>query len=107
MYHAGLSIVDWIRERTHGLLLTVLGRDTKRRAAMDPAGYLFRLYQGCIRDAELYVHRPELSLDDIARILTERMYDMLPRWVQIPRPFAPSEMAYGYRNYKGKCLGFD
>ena len=71
---------------------------------MDPAGYLYRLYQGYLLDAAFYAHRPDLSPEAVAAGRTVRMLEQLPTWMQVRRELSAEELPYAYHNYKGKCL---
>ena len=98
------SVTQWIRDHTQGRLLATLDRDTKRRASMDPAGYLYRLYRGYLQDAAFYAHRTDLSPEVVAADRTVRMLEQLPRWIQVRRELTAEELPYAYHNYKGECL---
>lgn len=87
-----------------GSVLVPLDRDTRRRAAMDVAGYWRRLYTGFLRDADFYRWERHMDAQQAADERQRLAVHWLPQWVQPRRGIAPEQVAKAYHNYKGKCL---
>lgn len=100
---AARELAQYVRGLCPGKVLVPLDRDTRRRVAMDAAGYEYRLWQGYIADTKFYRRDPNASLEAVARWRLERIREYLPAsWA--PRDIPVATLARGYHNYKGKCL---
>ena len=88
-------------------LAVTLDKDPKRVCFMSKQGFLYRLAKGYICDTNFYEMMSGRNGDELAKYKGLVAKQHLPKSISKKAFFQASNVAYGYHNYKAKCLGPD